>query len=77
MMSWLPIWAQAAWSTTRRMAHTVNLRGVPIQASPQGQPAAAPATSPQGQPTSMQGQPAAAPVTSPQGQPTSPQGQPA
>ena len=40
--SWLPIWAQAALSTTRRvaMAHRVNHRGVPIPASPQGRPAA-------------------------------------
>ena len=46
--SWLPIWAQASWSTIIRMvmAHTVtvNHRGVAI-----------PATSPQGQPTSPQG----------------------
>ena len=63
------------------MAFTVNHRGVPIPASPQRQPEGQP-TSPQGQPalapaTSPQVQPAAAPSTAPQGQPTSPQGQPA
>ena len=46
---WPPIWAQALLLTTRQMALTVNHRGVPMPASTQGQPAAAPATSPQGQ----------------------------
>ena len=46
---WSPIWAQASLLTTRQMALTVNHRGVPMPASTQGQPAAAPATSPQGQ----------------------------
>jgi len=49
MSPWSPIWAQASLSTTRQMALTVNHRGVPMPASTQGQPAAAPATSPQGQ----------------------------
>ena len=41
----LKIWAQASWSLIRRMAHTMNHRGAPMPASPQRQPAAAPATS--------------------------------
>ena len=57
MSPWSPIWAQASLSTTGQMALTVNHRGVPMAAtspqtqplSTQGQPAAAPATSPQGQ----------------------------